>query len=86
MLDFAQPSHWSFTILFGQLGPILLVVGGGRAALAVWAARHVTRPLDQFTMAAARLGTDVQASLLDETGPREVREAAQVFNATQRRI
>ncbi len=39
-----------------------------------------------FFEAAARLGVDAQAPLLDETGPREVCEAALAFNITQRRI
>lgn len=85
-IEFAQPGYFSMLVLVGQLGLILLVVGGGLTALAVWAARRVTRPLDRFTVAAARLGTDVQAPLLGEHGPREVREASIAFNVMQRRI
>ena len=67
-------------------GLILLIVGGGIAALAIWVAQRVTAPLRRFSGAAARLGTDVNAPPLSEAGPREIRDAAQAFNLMQNRI
>ncbi len=64
----------------------LLVFIGGVVALALWAARRVTRPLTQFTAAAERLGTDVNAPPLEERGPRELRRTAHAFNVMQTRI
>lgn len=55
-------------------------------AAALWAARAATRPFAAFAAAAERLGVDVSAPPMDETGPREVRRAAQAFNVMQGRI
>lgn len=50
------------------------------------AVRRATRPFATFAQAAERLGVDVSAPPLAETGPREVRQAAQAFNVMQGRI
>ncbi|WP_231848871.1 ATP-binding protein [Paramagnetospirillum magneticum] len=50
------------------------------------AVRRATRPFATFAQAAERLGVDVSAPPLPETGPREVRQAAQAFNIMQGRI
>ena len=50
------------------------------------AVRRATRPFATFAQAAERLGVDVSAPPLAETGPREVRQAAQAFNVMQSRI
>ncbi len=55
-------------------------------ALSVWAVRRMTAPLATFARAAERLGKDVTAPRLPETGPREVRQATRAFNEMQRRI
>ena len=55
-------------------------------ALSVWAVRRMTAPLATFARAAERLGVDVTAPRLPETGPREVRQATRAFNEMQRRI
>lgn len=44
------------------------------------------RPLTQLAVAGARSGEDLHQAPLPEDGPSEVREAAQAFNAMQRRI
>lgn len=60
---------------------------GGIAGLGVWAARKVTAPLAQFSQAAERLGTNVDAPQLNaEAGPAEIRQAAAAFNGMQDRI
>lgn len=51
-----------------------------------WAAGWVSAPLATFARAADRLGRDVQAPPLSETGPREVRQAVAAFNEMQARI
>jgi len=51
------------------------------AALMIWwAVRRLTRPVADLAAAAGRLGRDVNAPALPETGPREVATAAAAFN------
>ena len=47
---------------------------------------HVVAPLRTFASAAERLGVDVNAPALPESGAREVRRATRAFNEMQRRI
>lgn len=54
--------------------------------LAVVSVRILTRPLRSLERAARRLGVDMNAPPLPETGPREVRSAAHAFNDMQNRI
>lgn len=54
--------------------------------LSVWAVRRSTAPLALFAWAAERLGRDVNAPDLPESGPREVHRAAKAFNEMQRRL
>ena len=65
---------------------VIGVVALGLAGLAILIARRVTAPLGRFSAAAARLGTDVDAPPMEESGPTEIREAAEAFNQMQRRI
>lgn len=53
---------------------------------ALYAVRKATLPFARFAIAAERLGVDVGAPPMAETGPREVRRAAQAFNVMQGRI
>ena len=69
-----------------RFGLGLSVLTGGIALLAIWAARRVTVPLDQFAQAAGRLGTDVNAPPMAETGPSEIVQAAHAFNQMQERL
>ncbi len=48
--------------------------------------RRMTAPLKQLSDAAEKLGTDVQAPAIPETGPEEVRRTAHAFNVMQNRI
>lgn len=54
--------------------------------LVYWAARRVTRPVRHFTLAADRLGVDVNAPPLPERGSRELRRATRAFNRMQQRV
>jgi len=64
----------------------IVVIALGIGVLAVWAARRVTKPFGQFTLAATRLGTDVNAPPLPVEGAREIKQAAHAFNVMQQRI
>ena len=55
-------------------------------AVSVWAVRRVTAPLGSLAMAAERLGHDVNAAPLSETGTIETRQAAHAFNDMQMRL
>ena len=56
------------------------------ALLSFWAVRRLTRPVASLAAAAERLGRDVNAPPLPETGPLEVRQAAASFNTMAARI
>jgi signal transduction histidine kinase len=62
---------------------VLLVSVAGLAALAV---RSLTRPLAALADAATELGRNIRRPALAETGPLEVRRAAQAFNLMQSRL
>jgi signal transduction histidine kinase len=55
-------------------------------AVSVWAVRRVTAPLASLATAAERLGHDVNAAPLAETGTDETRQAARAFNDMQMRL
>ena len=56
------------------------------AMLLVWASRRLTAPVRVLAKAAERLGRDVNAPPLPETGPSEVAAAAAAFNTMAARI
>jgi signal transduction histidine kinase len=74
-----RTGHPSFLFPFLSVSLIAL-------ALTLWAALKASRPLARFARAAQRLGTDIEAPPLDETGPSEVRNAAKAFNEMQERL
>jgi signal transduction histidine kinase len=55
-------------------------------AASVWAVRRVTAPLASLSGAAERLGNDLNAPPLPETGTVETRQASRAFNAMQARL
>jgi signal transduction histidine kinase len=55
-------------------------------AVSVWAVRRVTAPLAAVSAAAERLGSDLNASPLPETGTIETRRASRAFNTMQARL
>jgi signal transduction histidine kinase len=55
-------------------------------AVSVWAVRRVTAPLGSLAAAAERLGQNVGAPPLPETGTTETRAAARAFNDMQTRL
>ncbi len=85
-LNFAAPTEvdapfWSPRFVLSLTVMALTVI-----ALSAWVVRRLTAPLAVFARAAERLGRDVNAPPLPETGPREVRQATRAFNEMQRRL
>jgi len=75
----------------GGIWTLRMVLAGsllitGIMALGIWAARKVTAPLAHFSLAALRLGANVDASPMVEEGPSEIRQAANAFNGMRERI
>ena len=58
----------------------------GIVALSIWAIQRLTAPFGKFAAAATRLGTDVNATPIEEQGPSEVREAIRAFNEMQNKL
>jgi len=85
-LNFAAPVEAPqpfWTPRFAVSMAVMLLAVGILSALVVL---HLTRPMSVFARAAQRLGVDVNAPPLPETGPAEVRRAASAFNEMQGRI
>jgi signal transduction histidine kinase len=85
-LNFAAPIEssepfWSVRFAL-SLVVMLLAVG----VLSTVVVHHLTKPLATFARAAQRLGVDVKAPPLPETGPSEVKQATKAFNEMQGRI
>ena len=55
-------------------------------AVSFWAVRRVTAPLAAVSVAAERLGNDLNAPQMPETGTIETRQAARAFNTMQARL
>ena len=64
---------------FGGFGLVIILCS-------LWFARSAARNLSQFSAAADAVGRSVDAPLLPESGPREVRLAAKAFNRMQERL
>jgi signal transduction histidine kinase len=62
------------------------IMSAAAALLTLWAVRRLTRPVRDLALAADRLGRDVNAPPLPETGPLEVAKAAHAFNTMAERI
>jgi signal transduction histidine kinase len=75
-----EPFWWSRFFLSIVVMTVTVIL------ISVWALRRATRPLAVFAQAAARLGLDVGAPPVPETGPREVSQLARAFNDMQRRL
>lgn len=54
--------------------------------LAWYGARRLARPIQQLTQAAARLGDNLEAPPIAESGPLETRQAARLFNRMQDKL
>jgi signal transduction histidine kinase len=76
------PRPWSSPGFLAALALMTAAVAG----LSFWAVRRTTRPIRDLAEAAERLGRDVNAQRLPETGPAEVAQAAAAFNTMADRI
>ena len=72
---FSARLGWSMAVMLIAVVLISAVIVG-----------KLTEPLTQLSRAAEKLGTDVQAPAIPETGPEEVRRTARAFNEMQKRI
>ena len=68
-----------FLLSMGIMAVIIL-------AVSVWVVRRVTAPLAALSSAAERLGNDLNAPPMPETGTIETRQASRAFNAMQARL
>ena len=68
-----------FLLSMGLMAIIIL-------AVSVWAVRRVTAPLASLSAAAERLGNDLNAPPMPETGTIETRQASRAFNTMQARL
>ena len=68
-----------FLISMGLMAVIIL-------AVSVWVVRRVTAPLASLSAAAERLGSDLNAPPIPETGTVETRNASHAFNVMQARL
>ncbi len=75
----APSVSWQFIVSMALMGIIVL-------AVSIWAVRRVTAPLGLLSAAADRLGRDVAAAPLVETGSIEMQNAARAFNRMQERL
>ncbi len=75
----APSVSWQFIISMALMGVIVI-------AVSVWAVRRLTAPLGMLSAAADRLGRDVAAEPLAETGTSEMQRAARAFNRMQERL
>jgi signal transduction histidine kinase len=85
-LNFAAPVEspepfWSLRFALSMTVMLLAVV-----VMSALVVRHLTKPLGTFARAAQRLGVDVKAPPIPESGPTEVRQATRAFNEMQERI
>ena len=68
-----------FVVSMGLMAIIIL-------AVSVWAVRRMTTPLAALSAAAERLGNDLNAAPIPETGTIETRQASRAFNDMQARL
>ncbi|MBN3857018.1 HAMP domain-containing protein [Paraburkholderia sp. Ac-20340] len=73
-------------LVFDYLLRIYLLRFAAVCAIAFVAVRFALAPLRQLTRAAEALGRNIHRAPLPETGPQEVRSAAQSFNAMQQQL
>jgi len=83
MASAIKPSTPLFSARLGWSMAVMLVAVVAISALIVG---RMTEPLTQLSRAAEKLGMDVQAPAIPETGPEEVRRTAHAFNVMQNRI
>ena len=85
-LSFIPPER-SWGLEFGVRIVIVIVLGLIATLLVAWVAtRQLANPLQRFTRAARRFGTDLRAPPIKLEGPDEIRQAIIAFNTMQAQI
>jgi len=69
-----------------QVPAVLVLLFLLAAALSVWTGRWLAKPISDFAIGAERLGVDIGAPALQETGSHELRTAIRAFNRMQARL
>jgi signal transduction histidine kinase len=82
LMPVPQPRPWNAP----NFVPAFLLGAGLSALLAVWAVWRMARPIRVLSAAADRLGRDVNAPPLPQTGSTEMARAAAAFNLMAERI
>jgi len=77
----APEPFWSVRFILSVIVMIAAVL-----ILSTVVVHYLVEPLRVFSRAAERLGVDIHAPSLQETGPREVRHATRAFNEMQKKI
>ncbi len=72
---------WPLAFVYGVLVAVL-----SAAVVAAFAIRRVARPLSQLTSAASMVAHGGEAPRLEESGPQDMRRAAQAFNAMTEQV
>ena len=85
-LNFLGQINTPITLLPEFLGVSIITAVFAIGLVAFWLVHRVTVPLTRLADAAERLGRNIHAEPLAETGPREVATAAAAFNRMQRRL
>ncbi len=85
-LNMASPVQAAPPFFSARLGLSMAVMLVAVVAIAAPLVSRMTAPLKHLSNAAEKLGTDVQAPAIPETGPEEVRRTAHAFNVMQNRI
>lgn len=70
----------------GVFSAYIFTVAFGVSVIGFWLVGRVTKPLEEFTHAADRLGKDIRTIPLNQEGPKEVALATVAFNRMQERI
>jgi len=74
-------TSYSYQFIIAMIVMALVII-----AASIWATRRVTAPLTALAGAAQRLGQDVNAPPIPETGSIETRQASRAFNEMQVRL
>lgn len=72
---------WVTRALIWLIGAVTVI-----GSISIFAARRIAQPFAELAAAAERFGLDPEAPPMPESGPREVRLAAQAFNRMQERL
>ncbi len=85
-VSFMQPVPDRLFQLSYRIVASLIVILLTAVLLSYFIVRWITRPIASLATAAKQLGQDIQHPPLDESGPKEVVQAAHAFNTMQTRI